>query len=225
MRHFVEYLDAGKPVIALRTSTHGFAYERNKESKYARFDWRSKAWPGGFGQQILGETWINHHGVHGKESTRGVINEKMANEPVLRGVKDIWGPTDVYGVVHLPADAQVLVWGEVLSGMQSIDSPVESKNKPMMPLIWLREYRGASGKTNRVLASTIGAAVDLENEGLRRLLVNGVFWAAGLEKQIPAHADVSYAAPYKPSWFGFGKHQPGLKPSDFGKTAEQAIEK
>lgn len=225
MRYFVEYLNAGKPIIALRTSTHGFAYELNKQSKYARFDWRSKEWPGGFGKQVLGQTWINHHGIHGKESTRGVINGEMVKHPVLRGVADIWGPTDVYGVGHLPADAQVLVWGEVLSGMQSIDSPVESKNTPMMPLIWLREYRGDSGKNNRVLTSTIGAAVDLENEGLRRLLVNGVYWAARLEKQIPAHADVSYAAPYKPSWFGFGKHQPGLKPSDFSKTAEQAIEK
>jgi hypothetical protein len=218
MRHFVDYLDAGKPIIALRTSTHGFAYERNKESKYARFDWRSKEWPGGFGQQVLGETWINHHGIHGKESTRGVINDRMADHPVLRGVKDIWGPTDVYGVIHLPTDAQVLVWGQVLSGMKPADPPVESKNNPMMPLIWVREHRSDSGKTNRVLTSTIGAAVDLENEGLRRLFVNGVYWAAGLEKQIPAHADVSYAAPYKPSWFGFGKHQPGLKPSDFGKS-------
>ncbi len=222
MKYFAEYLDSGKPIIALRTSTHGFAYERNKQSKYARFDWRSKEWPGGFGQQVLGETWMSHHGVHGKESTRGVLNTNLTNHPVLRGVADIWGPTDVYGIVHLPADAQVLVWGQVLAGMQPIDPPVESKNRPMMPLIWTREYRGSSGKTNQVLTSTIGAAVDLENEGLRRLLVNGVYWAAGLKKQIPAQADVSYAAPYKPSWFGFGKHQPGLRPSDFAKTEGEA---
>ena len=219
---FAEYLDSGKPIIALRTSTHGFAYERNKQSKYARFDWRSKEWPGGFGQQVLGETWINHHGNHGKESTRGVINEKLAGHPALRGVQDIWGPTDVYGVIHLPADAQVLVWGQVLAGMKPSDTPVESKNQPMMPLIWTREHRSDSGKINRVLTSTIGAAVDLENEGLRRLLVNAVYWAAGMEKAIPAKANVSYAAPYKPSWFGFGKHRAGLKPGDFGKTEGEA---
>src|SRR6266567_9179554 len=51
MKHFVDYLDAGKPIIALRTSTHAFAYERNKQSRYAKYDWRSKEWPGGFGQQ------------------------------------------------------------------------------------------------------------------------------------------------------------------------------
>src|SRR3974390_2085035 len=52
MRHFVDYLAAGKPIVALRTSTHAFAYERDKQSPFARFDWRSKDWPGGFGQQV-----------------------------------------------------------------------------------------------------------------------------------------------------------------------------
>ena len=28
MRHFVNYLNSGKPIVALRTSTHAFAYER-----------------------------------------------------------------------------------------------------------------------------------------------------------------------------------------------------
>src|SRR5437762_4578627 len=56
MKHFVDYVNAGKPIVALRTSTHAFAYSHNKQSPYARFDWQSKEWPGGFGQQVLGET-------------------------------------------------------------------------------------------------------------------------------------------------------------------------
>ena len=31
---------------------------------------------------------------------------------------DIWGPTDVYGIVHLPEDTKVLVFGQVLEGMK-----------------------------------------------------------------------------------------------------------
>ena len=77
MKLFVDYLQAGKPVIGLRTSTHAFSYEKNKQSPYAKYDWRSKEWPGGFGQQVLGETWVNHHGDHGKESTRGITNEEF----------------------------------------------------------------------------------------------------------------------------------------------------
>src|SRR5262249_30717809 len=74
MKHFVDFLESGKPIIALRTSTHAFAYNHNKQSAYAKYDWRCKDWPGGFGQQVLGETWVDHHGAHGKESTHGLVN-------------------------------------------------------------------------------------------------------------------------------------------------------
>src|SRR5262249_47948400 len=124
MKHFVDYLNAGKPIVALRTSTHAFAYE-HKQSPYAKFDWRDKDWPGGFGPQVLGETWVSHPGNHGKESIRGVIEPAKKQHPILRGVSDIGCPTDVYTVTHLPADATVLVGGEVLSGMKPSDPPVD----------------------------------------------------------------------------------------------------
>jgi len=150
MKHFVDYLNRGKPFIGLRTSTHAFAYGRNKQSPYARFDWQNKEWPGGFGQQVLGETWVSHHGDHGKQSTRGVINEPLKSHPILRGVADVWGPTDVYGVTHLPADAQVLMWGQVLTGMKPTDPPLEGKkNDPMMPLVWVREYTSEKGRLQK----------------------------------------------------------------------------
>ena len=216
MKHFVDYLNAGKPIIALRTSTHAFSYERNKQSPYAKYDWRSKEWPGGFGQQVLGETWVNHHGEHGKQSTRGIINNDFKLDPILKGVTNIWGPSDVYGVVHLPPDAKILVRGQVLAGMKPDDTPLEGpKNAPMMPIVWTREYTGERGKTSRILATTMGAAVDLENEDLRRLLVNGCYWAVGMENAIPVKADVSYVGDYQPTWFGFGKYKKGLRPKDF----------
>ena len=215
MKHFVDYLNAGKPIIALRTSTHAFKYDHNLASPYAKYDWHSKDWPGGFGQQVLGETWVDHHGSHGHESTRGMINDAFKAHPILRGVADIWVPTDVYAVSHLPKDARVLVWGQVLSGMKSTDPPVESaKNHPMMPVVWLRDYTGEGGKTSKICTTTMGAAVDLENEGLRRLLVNAAYWAVGLEKRIPAKANVDYVGEYKPGWFGFGKFKPELRPED-----------
>lgn len=215
MKHFVDYLNSSRPIIALRTSTHAFSYEKNKQSPYARFDWRSRDWEGGFGQQVLGETWVSHHGAHGKESTRGQINPACREHPLLRGVKDVWGPTDVYTVTHLPQDAQVLMYGQVLSGMNPTDVPVEGrKNDPMMPLVWIRSYTGGTGKTSRVFATTMGASVDLQSEGLRRLLVNACYWATGLADRIPSLADVNYVGEYKPLWFGFGKFKPGVKPSD-----------
>ena len=218
MKHFVDFLHAGKPVIALRTSTHAFQYANNKKSPYASYDWQSTTWPGGFGQQVLGETWVSHHGDHGKESTRGSLNPVFKDNPILKGVSDIWAPTDVYTVSHLPSDAQVLVYGQVLTGMKPTDPPVENaKNNPLMPLVWVRSYHWPDGKTSKVVTTTMGAAVDLENEGLRRLLVNACYWAVGLENRIPSVADVTYVGDYKPLWFGFGKYKKGVKPADFLK--------
>lgn len=215
MKHFADYLNSGKPILGLRTSTHAFAYERNKQSPYARFDYRSTQWPGGFGQQVLGDTWINHHGDHGKESTRGMVNPAFRDHPILRGVSDLWGPTDVYGLAHLPADAQVLVHGQVLSGMNPTDPPVAGKkNDPLTPLIWLRTYLGQTGKRSPVITSTLGSSVDFECEDFRRLVINACYWGTGLEDRIPARADVAYVGEYRPTYFGFGKFQAGLKPAD-----------
>ncbi len=215
MKYLVDFVNSGKPILAFRTSTHAFQIERNKQSRYAKWDWRSKDWPGGFGQQVLGDTWVSHHGNHGKESTRGVINQEFRNHPILKGVDDIWGPTDVYDIIHLPANAKVLAYGQVLEGMKPTDQPVAGpKNHPMMPLIWIRDHTGETGRTSRVLCSTIGASVDLESEGLRRLVVNACYWGLGLEAKLPEKNNVDYVGEYRPTFFGFNKFTRGVKPAD-----------
>jgi type 1 glutamine amidotransferase len=212
MKFIDDYLNAGKPVIGLRTSTHAFNYSRNKTSKYAKYDFRSKApgWEQGFGRVILGETWIAHHGHHGKEGTRVLLNgiEQDAKNPVLNGVKDIWGPSDVYTVRQLAPGSNVLLYGQSTNGMDA-SAPV-NLNKSIMPVAWTRTYSLAKGKQGRVFATTMGAAVDLKSEDLRRLIVNASFWAMGLEAKIPPQADVSVIGQYEPTMFGFGTHQKGL---------------
>ena len=81
-----------------------------------------------------------------------------------------------------------------------------------MPLIWLREYTAQNGNTSDVLCSTIGSGPDFENEDLRRLLVNACYHLVGLE--VPGKSDVRYVGDYEPTFFGFGKFRPGLKPED-----------
>jgi hypothetical protein len=216
MKYIVDFVNAGKPFIAIRTATHAFAFARNKNSPYAKWDWNSKEYPGGFGQQIVGDTWVSHHGNHAHESTRGVINPEMKDHPILRGVSDIWGPTDVYGIVHLPKDAKILAYGQVLKGMKPTDEPVEgAKNNPMMPLIWIREVKQENGNVSRVLGTTIGAGPDLQNEDLRRLLVNACYWGLHMENQIPPRANVDYVDEFNPTFFGFNGFKRGTKPSDY----------
>ena len=84
----------------------------------------------------------------------------------------------------------------------------------MMPLVWVRNYTGMQGNTSRVICTTMGAAVDLANEGLRRLLVNACYWGVGLADRIPAANGVDYVGSYHPKWFGSGKFTPGVKPAD-----------
>src|SRR5918994_5512411 len=95
MKRVVDYVESGRPIIGMRTATHAFDVKGGKA--FARYGWNSKEWDGGFGRNVLGETWISHHGAHGKQSTRGIIAEGAKDHPILRGIKDgdIWGPTDV----------------------------------------------------------------------------------------------------------------------------------
>jgi type 1 glutamine amidotransferase len=216
MKHIVDYVDAGKPIVGLRTATHAFAIKPGRT--YARYSWNSKEWDGGFGRQILGETWINHHGQHGKQSTRGVVVKERVDHPILRGLEGlaIWGPTDVYEVrLPLPGDSQPLVLGQVLTGMRPTDPPVAGKpNDPMMPIAWVKTYTSEQGKTGRVFTTTMGAAQDLESEGLRWLLVNACYWALGMEAKAPREPKVDLVGEYRPTPFGFNGFKRGVRPSE-----------
>lgn len=226
MKHIVDYVEAGKPILGIRTATHAFNYSRDKESTYAHYSFRNGKWPGGFGRQILGETWVNHHGGHGSQSTRGVIEPFNAEHPILRGADDVWGTTDVYGIRDLPEDAKVLLRGAVLQGMKP-DSPLLDgpKNAPMMPIFWIREIDGTLDKPMRTACTTIGAATDFASAGVRRIMVNSCYWGMRMEDQIPAESDVSIVGKFKPTNFGFGRFVPGIRPEDHAWPRKAAADK
>jgi type 1 glutamine amidotransferase len=213
MKHIVDHVNSGRPVVSLRTATHPFAYKKHLDSPYAKYDWRNKEYQGGFGRQILGETWVNHHGHHNHESTRGLVAPGMKNCPIVRGCEDIWGPSDVYGITTLTGDARSVIMGQVLKGMDPKDEP--NTAKAQMPIAWTKTFTGTSGKAARIFATTMGHAGDLKSEGFRRLLVNACYWAVGMESQIPARANVDIVGTYDPLPIGYGKCRKGLKPADF----------
>jgi type 1 glutamine amidotransferase len=210
MKHFVDYVDSGRPIVALRTATH--AFDIKTSPTYKKWGWNNKEWEGGFGRQILGETWIAHHGKHAVQSTRGIFAAGQENHPILRGIKngEIWGPTDVYRVrLPLAADIQTLVLGAVLEGMNETDKPVAgAQNEPMMPVAWVRT------QGRRVFTTTMGSSQDLLNEPFRRMLVNAVYWSLKMENRIDPKSSVGIVGEYKPLPFKFNGHQPGVKVSD-----------
>lgn len=221
MKHIADYVDAGKPIVGIRTATH--AFNDPPGAVYKKYHWKAKGeWEGGFGRHILGETWVNHHGKHGSQATRGIRASESRDHPILRGIGDgdVFGPSDVYTVqLPLRGDAKPLILGQVVDGMKPEDKPLAGeKNDPMMPVAWTKTYRGAKGESGRVFTTTMGASQDLAYEGTRRLIVNACFWAAGLEGKIPKKTNVDLVGEYNPTPFRFVKEWKGTtRPSDLGE--------
>ena len=215
MRHFVDAYRRGVPIVALRTSTHAFQYGRDHETSYREFN--------DFGERVLGEQWVSHWGRHKEEATLGVVEPGAEDHPVLRSVENVFGDSDVYEA-YPPEDATILLRGRVLEGIQPTDLPADytkrrasdrreqNVNDPMMPVAWTRIYKNEAGNRNRIFVTTMGAATDFESEGLRRLVVNAVYW--GLDMEVPDKADVQTIGEYDPTMYGFGGFRKGVKPSD-----------
>jgi len=218
MKHIMDYVNSGRPIIGLRTSTHAFRYRKNRNSPYAKWDFRAKPpTKGGFGRVVLGETWAGHYGHHNHESTRGLIAKGMENHPLVRGCEDIWGPSDVYNITTLTGDAKPVIMGQVLSGMTPDSKP--NPQKELKPVAWIKTYTGASGKTSKIFTTTMGHAHDFKSEGFRRLLVNAVYWLLGME--VPQRANVDFVGKYDPNPIGIGRFKKGLKPSHYALKGDE----
>ena len=211
MQPIVDYLARGGPVVGLRTATHGFQIPKdNAFAKYTH-DYGGADFKGGFGRQILGETWVGHYGPNHSSSTRLDIVPDKAGHPVLSGVKSAWAEIGAYNAYPI-AGSEVLAMAHPLKGMKP-DSPEDTTKTPM-PGAWVRTYTGTSGKAGRVFTSTYGASGDLVNEGFRRMLVNACFWAAGMEKEIKPDLEIGIVGPYRPTWLGGVKRAEHVKPED-----------
>ncbi len=198
---------SGKPIVSLRTSTHAFAKNRLD----------------GFGKKFLGEGWVSHWGKHKVEGTRGVTEPSAEGSALLHGVSGVFGTTDVYEA-HPPADATILLRGQVLESLlpdskpaayvkkRKTDQGEQDVNSPMMPIAWTRTVANEAGTVNKILCTTMGSADDLQSEGLRRLIVNGVYW--GLQMDVPYEASVAYVDEYNPGFYGNNGYRKGMKISD-----------
>jgi hypothetical protein len=195
LQHVYRYLDSGKPIIGIRTANHGFLdFQYKKDGK--RVD---------FGEHILGGSFRNHHGRWQQDSTRGIIVEENKDHPILKGVKDVWGLTDVYRTYKegdsLPAGCTPLVNGQPLMGRKQ-DDAINPK-LIALPVAWVKTWTGNTGKTARVFNTTMGSAEDFQNAGLRRLTANAAYWCLQMEKQIDPASSVEIVGAYEPLRSGF----------------------
>jgi len=195
LEHIYRYLDSGKPIIGIRTANHGFI----------GFDYKRDGKKVDIGEDVLGGSFRSHHGRWQQDSTRGIIVEQNKNHPVLAGVTDIWGNSDVYRTYkeggRLPEDCTPLVEGQPLMG-RNHDDPI-NPNLIALPVAWVKTWTGNLGKTARVFHVTMGSAHDFKSAGLRRLTVNAAYWCMHMENEIDPKSNMEIVGEYKPLDSGF----------------------
>ncbi len=200
----VAYLDSGNPIIALRTANHGFRgpLPYRIDGKQVHLN------------EILGGAFRGHHGNWHRDSTRGDIVEEMKDHPILRGVEDIWGPSDVYRTFKegesLPEGCTALVYGQPLIGREY--GGASNPKKIPLPVAWFKHWTTSSGRKARVFHSTMGSGKDLESAGLRRMIINAVYWGLEMEDQVDADRSVDYVGDYRPLPSGFNYEKLGVVP-------------
>ena len=149
IRRFVE---AGKPVVGIRTACHAFALAANQKLAPGDADWPE------WDAQVIGGHYTGHHG-HGPVTH---ITATVADDPILRGVTlPFESAAWFYKVSPLRAGAKPLLTGEI-------------PGQPTEPIAWT--FRRADG--GRTFFTSLGAPEDFKNASFQQLLRNGILWAA-----------------------------------------------
>lgn len=206
LKYILEFAESGKPMAGFRTATHAFRYGR--DHAHHRMD---NEWP----REVFGQRWISHIG--GGNSTEVQVIEDRAGHPVLRGVENFHGRSWLYRVLPLHENAEPLLMGRGVAGAAAGGNQLEDHH----PVAWTHSYQGENG-TSRVFFTTLGHPWDFRHESMRKLSLNGFFWALGLEDEIPEEGlNGALVGPYEPNDAGFGqKFKPGLRPEDIELTVQ-----
>jgi type 1 glutamine amidotransferase len=159
MRAVRAYLDAGKPVVALRTSSHAFSL-RGAAPPEGHVTWET------WDPEILGGNYTGHYPA-GPVTAIQVASE-AAGHPILQhiDVGALVGRGSLYKVRPLRPGTIPLLLGTI---------EVEGMTVEPEPVAWT--YVTAAG--GRVFYTSLGHEADFAQPAFRRLLANAVRWAAG----------------------------------------------
>ena len=79
-------------------------------------------------------------------------------------------------------------------------------------MAWVKTWRTSGGRSARVFHSTMGSGTDLKNSGLRRMILNAVYWGLGMEAAITPTRSVEIVGEYQPLGSGFDYERLGVRP-------------
>jgi nicotinamidase-related amidase/type 1 glutamine amidotransferase len=172
IRRFVQ---AGKPMVGIRTASHAFA-PRGKPIPPGH-----AAWPD-FDREVWGGNYHGHHNQDPQAPSTLVRAVAAGPMPLLTGVRreEFAVRSSLYKTLPLEGAANVLMVGRV---------PGQG---PEEPVAWtfIRRNQGRSFYTS------LGSRDDFAQADFQRLLVNGIYWAAGLS--IPKDLHTGPASAGKP---------------------------
>jgi nicotinamidase-related amidase/type 1 glutamine amidotransferase len=174
---FRRFVAGGKPIVGIRTASHAFAARGNAAPPEGH-----DVWPE-FDAAVLGGNYQGHFGklkTDGPQTTAWVVPEARSH-PVLRGMPagEFGLASWLYKTQPLGSQATLLMLGRV-----GADGARE-------PLAWINSQQAGG----RVFYTSLGHPDDFAIPAVRRLLLNGIYWAAGQE---PPEVDVEAAPPEPP---------------------------
>ncbi|MCH7727177.1 MAG: ThuA domain-containing protein, partial [Planctomycetes bacterium] len=170
MASIKRFVEAGKPVIGIRTASHAFSL-RGKKPPEGFVAWED------FDARVFGGNYHGHRGNKLKSTVRTVAD--AAKHPILVGVPSKPFPHggSLYQTSPLAKNTTVLAVGKV-------------EGHPEEPIAWT--FRRADG--GRSFYTSMGHVDDFKNEAFVRLFVNGIHWAAGLSSPKDVSLDVNKQA-------------------------------
>jgi nicotinamidase-related amidase/type 1 glutamine amidotransferase len=144
-----KYLDAGRPLVAIRTSSH--AFDAKGKHPVGHVEWTK------FDGEVLGGNYHNHYPAGPLTTIR--VAPGAEKNPLLSGIKT---PFTSKGSLYLtsPLDATTTT---LLSGFTEKHEPEQ--------LAWTNTY-----KKSRVFYTSLGHADDFKNPSFVQLMENAVRW-------------------------------------------------
>ena len=169
VRAIRNYIEAGKPVVGIRTASHAFSL-RGDPPPAGHATWET------FDPEVIGGNYHGHYGSGGTTHVSLAEGKAAVEHPILEGVpaKAVGGfPShgSLYKSAPLDDDATPLLDGTF-------------EDNPAEPVAWTHTSPGGG----RVFYTSLGHPQDFEEPAFRRLLINGLYWAAGLSSEKAAQA-------------------------------------
>ncbi len=168
------YIDAGKPLVGIRTACHAFDVRGHAPDGHA--EWVT------FDPDVLGGHYTGHHGNGLKPKVTAVINPSgSVPVEILDGVAvPFTGQGSLYRTSPLAGSAAPLLTGTIETQPATAPEPVA----------WINRKGSA-----RIFYTSLGHPADFETTAFRTLLRNAVIWA--LDRQPPPR-EATASAPSSP---------------------------